>query len=77
MEIQSQEEARPPSRRDRFTVGRDAEGHWIVCDSECLIGGLFVNKEAALHFAIHESERTADSVCCAADNEILRLGNIF
>ena len=77
MEIQSQEEARPPSRRNRFMVGRDEEGHWVVCDSECLIGGLFVNKESALHFALHESEKTADGVCCAADDEILRLGNMF
>lgn len=77
MEIESQEEPRPPSRRNRFTVGRDEEGHWVVCDSECLVGGLFINKEAALHFALHESENEADGIDCVAESEILNLRSVF
>lgn len=36
-------------------VGRDRKGHWIVQHSLGLIEGIFVSREAALHFARQES----------------------
>lgn len=36
-------------------VGRDRKGHWIVQHSRGLIEGIFVSREAALHFARQEA----------------------
>jgi hypothetical protein len=69
----------PPSRphSGRFTVGRDAEGNWIVQDRMGLVGGLFADRESAVHFALVESDRVPGAVCCAPDDQIMRMGAIF
>lgn len=46
--------AATPSPSARFTVGRDRSGRWIVHDRDGLVGGLFINEAAALHFAAGE-----------------------
>lgn len=38
-------------------IGQDVEGHWLVCENHGLMGGIFVSRDAALHFARTE--------CCA------------
>lgn len=52
---------KPASPSSRFTVGRDRNGRWIVHDREGMVGGLFINEAAALHFAAAECNcRLAD-----------------
>jgi hypothetical protein len=46
----------PPGFNARFTVIPDARGRWIVADSRGLIGGLFRDRDAAIHFARSESD---------------------
>ena len=73
----STQEAEPPSRQIRFTVGRDTLGHWVVCDRKGLVGGLFTDKSSAVHFAMVESGRTPGAVFCAPDDAIQSLGPTF
>lgn len=46
----------------RFLVGQDPEGHWIVRAANGLIGGLFATKQAAIRFACFETGRAPDAV---------------
>ena len=55
----------------RFLVGRNMDGCWIVCDRKCLIGGLFADKQSAVHFAIAQSDHLPGAVWCADDNDCL------
>ncbi len=43
-------------------VGRDRSGHWVVQDSRCSCGGMFVNQTEAIRFAMHECQRHPRSV---------------
>ena len=65
------------SQNGRFTIGRDADGHWIVCDRKGLVGGLFKDRASAVHFALEESDRIPGAVCCAPESTILRIGAVF
>ena len=38
-----------------FVVGRDSSGHWTVRGAEGLVGGIFKNKDAAMHYARSEA----------------------
>jgi len=67
----------PVPRHSRFLVGRDASGHWVVRDREGLIGGMFVERAAAVHFALEESNRVPGAVSCAPDDVIISLGPTF
>jgi hypothetical protein len=42
-------------RRSPWLVGRDKDGRWIVRDQAGLNGGIFINRAAALHFALLEN----------------------
>lgn len=45
----------PASTADHvLLVGRDADGRWIVQENHGLIEGLFVDRRAAMHFAMCE-----------------------
>lgn len=48
----------------RFTVGRDHHGWWIVEDRLGRVGGLFANEDAAMHYALEESNRDRKAVRC-------------
>lgn len=72
-----QAESQPPSTGSRFIVGRDECGRWVVSDREGLVGGLFTDRDAALHFATAESDRIPGAVCCTPENVILSLGPKF
>ena len=39
-----------------LTIGQDSSGHWLVRENHGLVGGIFVSRDAALHFA--EDERS-------------------
>ncbi|WP_117190989.1 hypothetical protein [Rhizobium terrae] len=67
----------PQQRGVRFTVGRDANGRWIVSDRDGLVGGLFTDRAAAVHFAMFESDHTPGAVCCVPETETLSLGPAF
>ena len=55
----------------RFLVGRNIDGCWIVCDRQRLVGGLFADKQSAVHFAAAQSEHQPGAVWCAADEDCL------
>jgi len=55
----------------RFLVGRNIDGNWIVCDRKRLVGGLFADRQSALHFAMSESEHLPGAVWCANDDDCL------
>lgn len=69
-----QQKEQPPPLQNRFVVGKDSEGYWVMSDSKGSIGGLFVSRAAALHYAVTESEHKADSVFCARKGAVVRLG---
>lgn len=55
----------------RFIVGRNLDGCWVVCDRQRLVGGLFADRESAIHFAAAESEHETGAVWCAQDEDCL------
>jgi hypothetical protein len=67
----------PPSRDSRFVIGRDSRGRWVVCDRRGLVGGLFTDRDSAVHFAVFESDHAPGAVCCVPDGAILSLGQEF
>jgi hypothetical protein len=58
----------------RFTVGRDACGHWIVSDAEGKVGGLFSDRASAVHFALFESDRIPGAVWCLPEHVVVEFG---
>lgn len=57
----------------RFIIGRDRRGGWIVQDRMGLVGGLFRNEAAALHFAAEECNHNPADICLAPEGAILDL----
>lgn len=66
-----------PRRNSRFMVGRDASGHWIVNDIRGLIGGVFADRPAAIHFAMAECGYDPGEVCAAPEGTVLSFDSIF
>jgi hypothetical protein len=53
-------QAEPPSSRSSsvprlFRIGQDSCGNWVAQDQQGLCGGLFVDRAAALKFAMFEN----------------------
>ncbi len=44
-----------PPNTDPFFIGRDSHGNWVVQDRHKLRGGLFVDRDKALKFALSEN----------------------
>lgn len=65
-----------PLGESRFVVGRDTQGRWVVCDQRGLVGGLFSNRDSAVHFAEFESDHAPGAVCCAPDDAIVTLAGL-
>jgi len=61
------------SAQGRFIIGHDATGHWVVCDRQGMTGGLFTDRDAAMHFALTESNHAPNAVSLAPDDEVLSL----
>ncbi|MCJ7997352.1 hypothetical protein J5N58_22450 [Rhizobium cremeum] len=61
----------------RFTVGRDAQGRWVVADRDGLVGGVFIDRASAVHFAMFESDHRPGAVWCVPDHVTLKLGRLF
>jgi hypothetical protein len=45
----------PSSRSQLFFIGKDSRGNWVVQDRQGLCGGLFIDRAAALRFAMFEN----------------------
>jgi hypothetical protein len=45
-----------------FLVGKDSRGRWVAQKQHGLTGGLFVNREAALKFALFENGNRPEAV---------------
>ncbi|WP_244395913.1 hypothetical protein [Beijerinckia indica] len=58
-------------------VGRDKHGQWAVCDEKGLIGGLFISRDAAIHFAMFESDHVPGAVLYVPDTIIISLEPLF
>ncbi len=61
----------------RFLVGPSRNGRWIVADRMGLVGGLFTNREAALHFVKVESADVAPIDISVAEVSRLELADPF
>ncbi len=61
----------------RFLVGHSRNGRWIVADRMGLIGGLFTNREAALHFVKVESADVVPIESSVAEVSRLELADVF
>jgi hypothetical protein len=45
-----------------FLVGRDSRGHWVVQDERGLCGGLFVDRNKAIRYAMDETGRQPQAI---------------
>jgi len=45
-----------------FLVGRDSRGHWVAQDERGLRGGLFVDRNKAIRFAMDETGRRPQAI---------------
>jgi hypothetical protein len=45
-----------------FLVGRDSRGHWVARDQNGLCGGLFVDRNKAIRFAMDETGRRPQDI---------------
>jgi hypothetical protein len=52
----------PCSRPLQFQIGRNSRGNWVVQDDQGLCGGLFVDRNQALRFAMFENGRRPQAV---------------
>jgi hypothetical protein len=60
-------ESEPPSTErsaasNIFLVGRDSRGHWVVQDERGLCGGLFVDRNKAIRFAMDETGKRPQAI---------------
>jgi len=61
------QQSEPPSPDDgkpsnTFLVGRDSCGHWVVQDERGLCGGLFVDRNKAIRFAMDETGKRPQAI---------------
>jgi hypothetical protein len=66
-----------PAHQGRFMVGKDERGSWIVRDNLGLTGGVFVDRQAAVHFAMVECDYAPGEVCAAPAGVVLSLDAVF
>jgi hypothetical protein len=58
----SEAASRPRAKTPLFFIGQNSRGNWVVQDERHLCGGLFVNRAAALKFALFENGRRPQAV---------------
>ena len=56
----------PFSQSNRFRVGKDSRGRWVVQDQRGLRGGIFVDRVQALRFAMLESGNCPQAIIIVA-----------
>ncbi|HMN71101.1 MAG TPA: hypothetical protein PKA55_04435 [Rhodoblastus sp.] len=57
-----------------FLIGQDSCGRWVVQDRRGLCGGLFINREEAIRFAMLESGLKPQAVLMVPEGLELSLG---
>lgn len=45
-----------------FLVGQNVKGNWVALETHGLAGGIFVSREAALHYAEFETDHRSGAV---------------
>ncbi len=50
-----------------FLVGQDRSDHWLALETHGLAGGIFSTRDAALHYAVFESNHRPDAVRVIAE----------
>ena len=45
-----------------FLVGQNAKGNWVALETHGLAGGIFVSREAAIHYAEFETDHRSGAV---------------
>ena len=58
-------QSEPPSTQPAqniFLVGRDSHGHWVVQDERGLCGGLFVDRNEAIRYAMDETGKQPQAI---------------
>ena len=70
----------PPSikacpKQPLFRVGRDSRGHWVVQDVSGHCGGLFVDRNEALKFAMFENGKNPQAVIMVPGTLELNMGH--
>lgn len=64
----------PIESKHVFLVGQDGEGHWLAIETHGLGGGLFVTRDAALHYARAETDRRPGAVILAEAPVVIMAG---
>ena len=49
-----------------FVVGQNATGNWVALETHRLAGGIFVSRDAALHYAEFETDHRPGAVRLAS-----------
>jgi hypothetical protein len=49
-----------------FVVGQNATGNWVALEAHGLAGGIFVSRDAALHYAEFETDHRPGAVRLAS-----------
>jgi hypothetical protein len=62
MNIQEPPSPRPQSKSALFFIGKNSRGNWVAQDQRHLSGGLFIDRAAALRFALFENGNQPQSV---------------
>jgi hypothetical protein len=52
----------PSTPSNTFLVGRDSHGHWVVQDERGLCGGLFVDRNKAIRYAMDETGKRPQAI---------------
>ncbi len=60
--MQSEPPATEGKPSNMFLVGRDSRGHWVVQDERGLCGGLFVDRNRAVRFAMDETGKRPQAI---------------
>ncbi len=50
-----------------FSIGQDQEGHWLALQASGLRGGIFANKDAAVHYAREETHKSDNQLYFVAE----------
>ncbi len=62
MNTQERPSPRSQSKSPLFFIGKNSRGNWVVQDQHHLSGGLFIDRAAALRFALFENGNQPQSV---------------
>jgi hypothetical protein len=60
-------EKEPPS----LSVGRDGQNHWVVAETHGLCGGLFIDEDSAMRFALEQTNGRPGTVRKAFKPEMI------